>query len=245
MGLFGNKRDKADSDSGVSGSFEREVSELLRLNASDDDVAAEEFTERNLSKSGFAQAVVHAGIDFWAVDDYGSALDLLQTLDLVLIGNDDLDTFPASMRAEIKTYIAWSLAMLGLEDNAIDVWRDAVEWGSVEANYLLYLYLPEGSGLEELRAAAAAGHEKAMQTLAELGDSSDSRPASSGNGLGGGKEVGLSLATNKVGVGSAEGTSPIGVPASSTASARFCEQCGSERSEGAVFCGACGVRFSA
>lgn len=245
MGFFGKKDRARDTGDDANSGYSRELAELLELNLDDDEVAIDDFMERNLVRPGFAQAVLDAGIDYWAVDDFGSALDLLQTLDLALIGHEDNVAFPDSMRAEAKNYIAWCFALTGREGLAIDVWRDAVELGSAEANYLLYLYLPEGTGLAELRAAAEAGHEKAIETLAEMGNGNVALEPRSGNSLGGGQGIGLSLGGSKLG-SSLSGKDPLSAPAGSASSrGAFCEQCGATRSSGAVFCGSCGGRFPA
>jgi hypothetical protein len=244
MGLFGKKNRQQETREEVYSGYSSELSELLRLNEADDNAATDRFMERNLARPGFGQAVLDAGIDFWADDDFGSAFDLLQSLDLALIGHEDQIRFPDSMRAETKHYIAWCFALTGRESLAIDVWREAVELGSVEANYLLFLYLPEGTGLKELRAAAAAGHQRAIETLAE---EESAKPASglvSGKTLSGVVAPSLSLGASKLGASLSGSASPNSPSRSSSASGAFCEQCGTARSPDAAFCGSCGGRFT-
>lgn len=241
MGLFGKKDRQQSTGDDVYSGYSRELAELLRLNAADDDDAIDDFMERNLARPGFAQAVLDAGIDYWAVEDYGPAMDLLQSLDLALIGSD----LPDSMCAETKHYIAWCFALTGREDLAIDVWREAVELGSIEANYLLFMYLPEGTGLAELKIAAAGGHTQAIETLAQLGESASTPMSLGGFKAGGAGASGLSMGAGKLGVGAPGAAAPITPSAAGPTANGFCGQCGTARASGAVFCGSCGGRFPA
>jgi hypothetical protein len=241
MGLFGKKDRQQGTGDDVYSGYSRELAELLRLNAAGDDEAIDGFMERNLVRPGFAQAVLDAGIDYWAVEDFGPAMDLLQSLDLALIASD----FPDSMRAETKHYIARCFALTGRENLAIDLWREAVELGSIEANFLLYQYLPEGTGLAELKAAAAGGHTQAIETLAQLGESASTPMSLGGLKAGGAGASGLSMGAGKLGVGAPGAAAPITPSESGPAANGFCGQCGTARAVGAVFCGSCGGRFPA
>jgi hypothetical protein len=240
MGLFGRKEQAATPSAVGYGEFDREIAEIIRLARADEDDELEDVIMTHRSRTGFTQAVLDAGIDLWAAHEYDTAFGILITLGFV----DDL---PIEMQAESRCYQAWCLALLDLEAEAIEAWRESAALGSVEANYLLYLHLPEGEGLTELRAAAAAGHLRAIETLAELGLSSGAPSTFGASKLGGVGMSGLSTGAEKIGA-IPPSTSKLGGALSGDAgpkAAGFCVECGAQRATGAAFCGSCGGRFPA
>lgn len=162
MGLFGGKKPTQGLAGAGSAGPDAAITDIVQAARANDDERVDRLVEQHQHTPGFLQAVLDAGIDLWSVDENQAAF-------WVLIALTNLEDLPVAMRAEGLTYQAWALEGLDLSEQAIDTWRIAAQLGSVEAHFLLYLHLETPDRMTHLQQAAAAGHAKAQETLAELG----------------------------------------------------------------------------